>query len=78
MAKFILTHGTRFGGEHHDKGETIDLNPDKTEDARLIGELGLANRIALASPEVVKQIQAELRKEETDKAAAAAAAAKAR
>lgn len=73
MAKFVIMHGCRFGGQHHDKGEELELNPDKTEDARLIGELGLSNRIALATPELVKQIQAALKAEtaSTEKARAA-------
>lgn len=70
--KFIIVSNTKIAGKHVDKGSILELDPDSTRDAALIAQLNHAGRIAVASPDVVKEIKEELAKEAADKKAAAA------
>lgn len=64
--KFVIISSCRFGGKHHDKGEELELNLDLKEQSNLVGELNLAGRIALATPEVMKQVREELAAEKRE------------
>lgn len=60
--KFIIVSATRISGKHIDKGTILELDPKI--DRKVIGDLNHAGRIALATPEVVEQIRAEVEAEE--------------
>lgn len=57
--KVILTGHCRFANQHHDMGEVIEFDQNIQDQADLLAMLNHSGRVAMATPENVKKIQAE-------------------
>lgn len=66
-SKLIALSSFRMKGEHVEKGTILDLDADVKKDADTIAELARAGRISLATPDLEKQIKAEIKAEEAER-----------
>ncbi|HEV2350807.1 MAG TPA: hypothetical protein VG028_13280 [Terriglobia bacterium] len=71
-SKLIVISDHRFEGEHIERGTMLEIDLENPIEARKLAPLLAANRLALATPDVVRQIMAEKKRDaEREKAAAA-------